>query len=671
LNRPRSSALVDLLLVLLVSLQLANSSQAGQSAASLFLEGGIQGIALSPTGEWVLAIAQNRDVHGLLVQRLGTGRVTSLFTSSHPILGLDWVGEKTFIAHLSGDEQRSSLVAEIREIDGEISIETDWINAPGRLVDSLPLVDDELIWEIEDEDRSSAHRVSLRDVTRYKRKYPPRRDSRLGKTLATVDGSAQNWIVDRRGIPRAVSRTIDGRYTILVRGRDDQGFREIYGFDLKNESEGVYPLSLSEDGNNLIVIAYNGRDTMGLFEFDMKDGSFGETIFIRDDVDIADVVFDYKNGDLIAAVYEIGGERRYHYFESYADRHLATIRASFPEEEVFVASSSADRDVFVLWVSSPTNPGTYYFHDVDTGEMNPIGDLAQGLDRSKLVGVKTIEVTSKDGTRVEAFLALPNDHGEGGAPLIVMPHGGPIGVRDNKDYNPLVQYFASWGFALLQVNYRGSSGYGRRFEEAGKKQWAQGIEDDIDAAVEYAIARPEIDGTRICIVGGSYGGFSALASVIRHKTRYRCAASLNGVTDVPFSFAGDDCADSEGCLEAFAEIVGDPKTERDKLMEISPAYHVDQIYTPVFVIYGTEDRRVDPDHSHRLLLMLETFDKEHQSLEVKGAAHSPTKKEWELISVALRRFLTRYLFPSMNFVAEPVPQASGSPGSSEFPAVAR
>ena len=671
MKRSNSSKLGIFLLVSIATLHVAGSSQAGQSAASLFLEGGIEGIALSPSGEWALAIARNRDVHGLLVQKLGTRRVTSLFTSSSPILALNWVGEMTFIAYLSVAGPRSTFVAQIQETDDEISIQIDWINAPGQLVDTLPLVEDTLIWAIEHEGRSSVHRVSLEDVTRYKRNRPTRSAFRQGKTLATIDGSAQDWIVDRRGIPRAALRDDEDRYTILVRGRDDQDFREVYSFDLKNEADGIYPLSLSANGEDLIVAAYNGRDTMGLFEFDMNEGSFGETIFIRDDVDVTDVVFDYKNGELIAAEYEVGGERRYHYFKSYADQHLATIRAAFPEEGVAVTSSSADRNVFVLWVSSPTNPGTYYFHDVNTGEMNPIGDVAQGLDRSKLVDVETIEVESTDGTRVEAFLALPNDFGESGAPLIVMPHGGPIGVRDNKDYNPIVQYFASWGFAFLQVNYRGSSGYGRRFEEAGKKQWAQGIEDDIDAAVEYAIARPGIDGTRICIVGGSYGGFSALASIIRHKSRYRCAASLNGVTDVPFSFAGDDCADAEGCLEAFADIVGDPETERDQLMEISPAYHVDEIHTPIFVIYGTEDRRVDPDHSHRLLLMLETFGKEHESLEVKGAAHSPTKREWELVSIALRRFLTRYLFPSTEFVGDPIPEASGSPEFTEIPSIAR
>jgi len=106
-------------------------------------------------------------------------------------------------------------------------------------------------------------------------------------------------------------------------------------------------------------------------------------------------------------------------------------------------------------------------------------------------------------------------------------------------------------------------------------------------------------------------------------------------------------------------------------MEISPAYHVDEIHTPVFVIYGTEDHRVDSDHSHRLLLMLETLGKEHESLEVKGAAHSPTKREWELISIALRRFLTRYLFPSVEFVSDPIPAVGGTPDFSDLPTVPR
>ncbi len=246
-------------------------------------------------------------------------------------------------------------------------------------------------------------------------------------------------------------------------------------------------------------------------------------------------------------------------------------------------------------------------------------------------------------------------------PLVVMPHGGPIGVRDRKQYDPLVQYLVSWGFAVLQPNYRGSAGYGRKFRESAKKAWAKGIEDDIDAAVEYAMALPEIDAERVCMFGGSYGGFSAVASVVRHKDRYRCAISVNGVSDIPLLYDSSDMADSKRVMAFYEEFVGDLETERENLIAVSPAYHVAEIETPIFMIYGTADRRVDPDHSHRMLLMLETYGKEHDSMELEGMTHSPTRDEWVEIARAVRGYLTRYLLPSEEFRPDPEIESPKSP----------
>ena len=212
--------------------------------------------------------------------------------------------------------------------------------------------------------------------------------------------------------------------------------------------------------------------------------------------------------------------------------------------------------------------------------------------------------------------------------MVVMPHGGPHDVRDRRQYDPFVQYLASWGFAVLQPNFRGSTGYGLEFQEAIKKEWARGIEDDIDAAVEHAMSMPEIDGDRLCIIGTSYGGFSALASVVRHKDRYRCAISINGASDIPLLYDSSDMGDSKRVMEFYEEYVGDLETEREKLVAVSPAYAVAGIEAPVFMIYGTEDRRVDPDHSHRMLLMLETYGKEHDSLAIEKMRHSPRRLEW-------------------------------------------
>jgi dipeptidyl aminopeptidase/acylaminoacyl peptidase len=229
-------------------------------------------------------------------------------------------------------------------------------------------------------------------------------------------------------------------------------------------------------------------------------------------------------------------------------------------------------------------------------------------------------------------------------------------VQDTRHYDPVVQYLASWGFAVLQVNYRGSSGYGVAFLESGKREWAQGIEDDIDAAVETVLARPEIDGTRICIAGGSYGGFSAVASLQRHPDRYRCGASLNGVSDLLLHLEQGECAERESCREALEEIIGDPEAERGRLIALSPAYHVRDISAPLLVAHGTRDWRVHPDQSHRLILMLETFGKPHETFEIVGAGHFLDSREWVGYLRTLRRFLTQHLLPGTPFRPDPIPE---------------
>jgi len=234
-----------------------------------------------------------------------------------------------------------------------------------------------------------------------------------------------------------------------------------------------------------------------------------------------------------------------------------------------------------------------------------------------------------------------------------MPHGGPIGVHDVRDYDPIVQYFASWGFAVLQVNYRGSSGYGVAFEQAGKKQWARGIEDDIDAAVEWAMDLPEIDERRLCIIGGSYGGFSALASVIRHPDRYRCAVSINGVTDVPLIADSSDMADSKRAMEFYEEHIGDLETERDKLVGISPVYRAESIMAPVLIVQGLADRRVDPDHAYRLMSMLDLHGRAHDAMFVADAGHSFDRKDGIAVYRKVRRFLTEHLLPGVDYRQDP------------------
>ena len=648
--------------LLIAALSIASMDReclAGQSAEILFPISAVQQILISPGGDWIIAHAIYGKADGILVQSTSTSEITNVFATRMSLGWINWIDRNTIIAEFVEDSQRRTLVIRFRQTETGLEFDEDWIVSEGWLVDPLPLIDKELIWGTWERGSHSIRRVDVRRLINHGRKRNPR-DS-VGPRLASVKGDSARWIVDRNGNPRAVERSDDGKHTILVRDEGETDFREVYSFDDNDEASEISLKSLSPDQRHIIASAYNGNDTKGLFEFDPATGKLGETLFLRDDADVSDLVVDPITRELIAAAYEKEGETHYHYFASYAKNLLADLSDEFPKESIAVISSSADRRSSVFWVSGATNPGTHYFHDSRAGKTTKIAQRGAAIDRESLAPVNGFVVKSQDGTNVEAYLTLPESTRGEVVPLVVMPHGGPIDVRDRKQYDPFVQYLVSWGFAVLQPNYRGSAGYGRKFRESAKKAWAKGIEDDIDAAVEYAMALPEIDAERVCMFGGSYGGFSAVASVVRHKDRYRCAISLNGVSDVPLLYDSSDMADSRRVMAFYEEFVGDLKTERENLIAVSPAYHVAEIETPIFMIYGTADRRVDPDHSHRMLLMLETYGKEHDSMELEGMAHSPTRDEAIKIARAVRGYLTRYLLPSEEFRPDPEIESPKSP----------
>lgn len=623
---------------------------AGESAEVLFPYSSIGQVRVSPTSRWVAAVARRADIEAVMLQRIGYPRVEVILTAGY-IGRIDWAGPDTLIlsaGHASGPSR--VFVGKLRI--GEVGIEVDksWIDAPGWLVHPLPLVDGEVVWEFEHGGRNTIHRVELAELAGWRNGGSRRSTPRTtGKLLAEIRGSVHRWVVDRDGVPHAAWRRDEGGYTILSRAGSGRDFEEVYRYADDETAREVVPHVLGENGR-LLAFAYGDGDTRGIYEFDPRTGTLGSPIFVHDEVDVVDLQTDALTGALISVVYGDSGQTRFHYFPEYRDAFLSRITDERKQQTLAVVSTTLDRTNFVFAEFGATNPGDFYFQDA-TDKAVLIARIGDEIDRNKLTPVESFRVASSDGVEVEAFLSIPRG-GAGPAPLVVMPHGGPIGVHDSREYDPVVQYLASWGFAVLQVNYRGSSGYGRSFEELGKKQWAKGIEDDIDAAVEQAMARPEVDGKRVCIVGGSYGGFSALASLIRHPGRYRCAVTLNGVSDIPLLYDSSDFADSKRAMEFYEEFVGDLETERAKLIEISPAYHASKIDAPVLVVYGTEDRRVDPDHAHRLILMLELYGKEHQEITVQGAEHSFDRAEFIVVARALRRFLTTHLMPGVAFVRD-------------------
>jgi dipeptidyl aminopeptidase/acylaminoacyl peptidase len=654
----RASAMGCLLLAVFASGWTSNAVGSGPAAQNLFFDEGVAQVRVSPNGEWIVATANKGDVSGILAQRVGRLQVEHVLSRRANLRWIYWAGRNTVIAEFKSGDNRAMLRVDFTTTEaGEISFETTSMPVHGWLVDSLPLVDGVILWAMELNGTSTLHRIELDSIARRGTIVSAtRRLSRLGEIVASIEGTVVRWIVDRQGRPVAAKRVDEDGHTILFRPENQIEFREVASFPTSSK-EVLTPLALAPDGETLLAFTYNGHDTLGLFEFDPETAKIGKEIYRRDDADLTGISIDYLTRDLRSVSYEIDGDTRLHYLETarraYIDR-IGKLPGDFPVESVWIVSSSADRQRFVYWVSNATEPGTHYFRNLPLDETTLVGQRAAHIDRKTLSPTESFDVESGDGTHVEAFLTRPRAPRLERSPLIVMPHGGPIGVRDLKEFDPLVQYLAGWGFAVLQPNYRGSAGYGRKFRLAGRKEWAEGIEDDIDAAVEYAMALPGIDADRVCIVGGSYGGFSAIASVIRHKNRYRCAVTINGVSDVPLLYESSDSADSKPALAFFEEFVGNLETEREMLIEISPAYHTREIDSPVLLVYGDRDRRVDPDHSHRLALMLRLHGLEYEEIIVAKGHHSFTSEQWIEVAPALRRFLTKHMIPEIEFEKDPV-----------------
>ncbi len=635
----------------------------GLSAEALYSRDGIQRVLLSPTGAWAAAEASRGRVNGILAQRIGRPETVSVFATEAELLGIRWIGPDSLLASFASESGwQRVLVIRLEMLGARLTASKRWVEAGGRLVDPLPLEADSVLWEFDYDGRNSVYRLTIDELVTYGEDRDRRgRKIRPGERLATIRGTAHRWLVDRKGEPRVAWRRDDDGYSILYRKPASGSFEKVYAYSDDDDAAELVPVYLSADEASIVVFAYRGGDTLGLHTFDAESGEFGETLLRRSDVDVNSVLVDEVAHEIIAGGYEADGLQRWSYLAGYRERFAPLLGDAFPFEAIEVEGATPDRKLFLFRVASATEPGKFYVRDVAANRTIPVGSGRSQIDRDRLSPVDAFVVESADGTEVEAFLTRPRSSSRP-APLVVMPHGGPIGVRDRRVFDPMVQYLASWGFAVLQPNYRGSSGYGLEYRAAGKKQWARGIEDDIDAAVQHARALPEVDGSRLCIVGGSYGGFSALASVIRHKELYRCAISINGVSDIPLLYDSSDIADSKRSLAFYEEHVGDLETERGRLVDASPAYHVDEIEVPVFFIYGTEDRRVDPDHAHRMMLMLELFGREFESLEVEGMAHSPRGLEGVIVARAVRRNLTRYLEPSGSFVPDPPIEGSSSDG---------
>lgn len=371
-------------------------------------------------------------------------------------------------------------------------------------------------------------------------------------------------------------------------------------------------------GQIYVFSRLDGADLRGLYLYDLVSETYVETIAEHPRVDISHAIINTQNGAF--AGYAFQDERpEVEITDADLGPHYRGI-VNFFGDDVSVLPTSFAGDRVILFVSGPREAGVYYVYDQNARSIDPLMALRPRLPADVLHDVEILRYQASDGLDLTAYLTIPRRGMGAGTPLVLMPHGGPE-MRDRYDFDLFAQYFASQGYAVLQPNFRGSSGYGRAFAEAGYRRWGERMQRDLDDAVEMLIGQGQIAADRICIAGFSYGGYAALMGGATRPDLYRCVFAGAAVTDlIRFVDHWEDI--NENAHDYWTTSIGDTRTDRERLFWVSPVNLADRMTMPVLLVHARDDEIVPYDHSSWMADALENAGAEYYFQSFGDGGHS-------------------------------------------------
>ena len=450
-----------------------------------------------------------------------------------------------------------------------------------------------------------------------------------------------SWLTDHEGRLRAAAKLVGGtNTTLLYRETEEAPFREVLTTDFR---ESVTPLFFDFEKPHVVFAASNiGRDKQVIVRLDMHTGEeIGEPLFAHPDVDVSQLGYSPKRKVPTVVTYTTD-KRQFYFLDKITAGRYAFLEKKLPGYEVVITAYNKDEDKFMVRTFSDRSLGAYYFFDQNKKELRKIADVSPWLNESDMAPMQPVQYRSRDGLTIHGYLTLPPGKKRKGLPVVINPHGGPW-VRDQWGYNPEVQLLANEGYAVLQMNYRGSIGYGRRFWELSFKQWGRSMQDDITDGVNWLIAEGIADPDRVAIYGGSYGGYAALAGVTFTPDLYACAIDYVGVSNL-FTFMKTIPPYWKPYLQMMYEMVGDPEKDQELMRAASPVFHIDKIKAPLLVIQGANDPRVNIDESDQIVRALRTRGVEVVYLVKYDEGHGFQNEENRFeVYKAMLGFLCKYL----------------------------
>lgn len=586
--------------------------------------------ALSPDGQYLAYLAPYKNRKNIFVQKIGSEtsqRVTSV--TDRDLSGFFWGNNDRllYVRDFGGDEN-FHLFSVTKDGEDEKDL-TPFENVRAEIIDALPEDENHLIVG-----------TNQRNPQIYD---PYRLNINTGNLtlLAKNPGNISSWITDHDGKLRAATATDGVNTSILYRATEEEEFQSVLTTSFK---ETVYPLYFDFDNSETVYALSNlGRDKVAIVKMNIRTAEELELIYEHPEVDLTYLSYSRKRKVPTTITYTTW-KRQHHFLDKKVESLYARMRKDLGDYEIAITSTNEEEDKFIVRTYSDRSLGAYYFYEAATDTLQHIADVSGWLQEEQLAEMKPIQYSTRDGLTIHGYLTLPKGVEAKNLPVVVNPHGGPW-ARDSWGFNPEIQFLANRGYAVLQMNFRGSTGYGRKFLEASYKQWGLTMQDDITDGVQWLIDQGIADSKRIAIYGGSYGGYATLSGITKTPDLYACAIDYVGVSNL-FTFMQTIPPYWELYREMLYEMVGDPNNEADSIQmrANSPVFHVDKIKVPLLIAQGAKDPRVNQDESDQMVEALQQrgIDVEYLLKENEGHGFRNEENRFEFYR-AMERFLEQHM----------------------------
>ncbi len=558
---------------------------------------GFEGIKLSPNGDYYAATVPQEGKSVLLIVHRGDNKPTGGFGLGKNTYVADfwWVSPKRLVISMArkfGALDRPELTGNLYGINADgsgssllVGPDVDQMSTGSHIqarttedvwasfVDDLPNDDHNVLVSVTPFTADAYSRVDRMDV-----------DTGVRHPVLRSPVRNASFVTDNSGVVRFASGyDMNDINYLYYRSSDKAEWQEINNELSSGHSEA--PIGFSADNRFAYLDVEQATGPSALMEMDTRDDTRKEVF--RDKVSDPDSVVVAVDHAPVGVTLVDGNPHSVFFDEKGAEARLYhSLEAAFPGNAIAVSSRTTDGKLALVEVKNDRNPGDFYLFDTVAKKADHLVSRRDWFDPEKMAKVRPFNFKARDGMRLFGYLTLPQGSGKN-LPLVVMPHGGPFGIADGWEFDTSSQLLAAAGYAVLQVNYRGSAGHGRAYMQAGKRQWGGTMQDDITDATRWAIDQGVADAHRVCIYGASYGGYAALMGVAKEPTLYKCAAGYVGVYDLPMMFNKGDVFQAYSGKAYLHDWIGDPS----ELGRVSPVKLASQIKVPVFLAAGGQDQR--------------------------------------------------------------------------------